>query len=64
LNEEDAKHLIANGVCVTEQYAMYSRSDQVVLESESTFAPGKAANAGGVAARIRDDSKLYSIELD
>jgi glutamate dehydrogenase/leucine dehydrogenase len=26
---------------------MYSRSDQVVLESESTFAPGKAANAGG-----------------
>jgi glutamate dehydrogenase (NADP+) len=25
---------------------MYSRSDQVVLESESTFAPGKAANAG------------------
>jgi glutamate dehydrogenase (NADP+) len=29
---------------------MYSRSDQVVLESESTFAPGKAANAGGVAA--------------
>jgi glutamate dehydrogenase (NADP+) len=39
LNEEDAKHLIANGVmCVTEAAnAMYSRSDQVVLESESTL---------------------------
>jgi glutamate dehydrogenase (NADP+) len=49
LNEEDAKHLIANGV-MCNGGAMYSRSDQVVLESESTFAPGKAANAGGVAA--------------
>jgi glutamate dehydrogenase (NADP+) len=29
-----------------------SRSDQVVLESESTFAPGKAANAGGVASGL------------
>jgi glutamate dehydrogenase (NADP+) len=28
---------------------MYSRSDQVVLESESTFAPGKAANAGAAS---------------
>jgi glutamate dehydrogenase (NADP+) len=31
---------------------MYSRSDQVVLESESTFAPGKAANAGGRASGL------------
>jgi hypothetical protein len=39
LNEEDAKHLIANGVMCNggSKYAMYSRSDQVVLESESTF---------------------------
>jgi glutamate dehydrogenase (NADP+) len=65
LNEEDAKHLIANGVMCNggSKYAMYSRSDQVVLE-KSTFAPGKAANAGGVAASGLEISKLYSIELD
>jgi glutamate dehydrogenase/leucine dehydrogenase len=35
-------------MCVTEAAICHvPRSDQVVLESESTFAPGKAANAGG-----------------
>jgi glutamate dehydrogenase (NADP+) len=37
-------------MCVTEAANMPCTLDQVVLESESTFAPGKAANAGGVAA--------------
>jgi glutamate dehydrogenase/leucine dehydrogenase len=37
--------MLANGVW--RQQIWYSRSDQVV---QRTFAPGKAANAGGVAA--------------
>jgi glutamate dehydrogenase (NADP+) len=53
LNEEDAKHLIANGViCVTEAANMPCTLEAIrlFLENKVLFAPGKAANAGGVAA--------------
>ena len=53
LNEEDAKKLIANGViCVTEAANMPSTLDAIkeFLNAKVLFAPGKAANAGGVAA--------------
>ncbi|MCL9808262.1 NADP-specific glutamate dehydrogenase [Flavobacterium luminosum] len=53
LNEEDAKKLIANGVmCVTEAANMPSTLEAIkqFLDAKVLFAPGKAANAGGVAA--------------
>lgn len=53
LNEEDAKQLVANGVfCVTEAANMPCTLEaiKVFLEAKILFAPGKAANAGGVAA--------------
>ena len=53
LNEEDAKHLIANGViCVTEAANMPCTLEAIklFLKAKVLFAPGKAANAGGVAA--------------
>lgn len=53
LNEEDAKHLIANGVfCVTEAANMPCTLEAIklFLDAKILFAPGKAANAGGVAA--------------
>ena len=53
LNGEDAKKLIENGVlCVTEAANMPSTLDAIklFLENKVLFAPGKAANAGGVAA--------------
>lgn len=53
LNEEDAKKLIANGVmCVTEAANMPCTLDAIkqFLDAKVLFAPGKAANAGGVAA--------------
>lgn len=53
LNGEDAKKLIDNGVlCVTEAANMPSTLDAIklFLDSKVLFAPGKAANAGGVAA--------------
>ena len=53
LNEEDAIKLIANGVmCVTEAANMPCTLDAIkhFLEAKVLFAPGKAANAGGVAA--------------
>ncbi|RED24657.1 glutamate dehydrogenase (NADP+) [Flavobacterium cutihirudinis] len=53
LNGEDAKKLIENGVlCVTEAANMPSTLDAIklFLDSKVLFAPGKAANAGGVAA--------------
>ena len=53
LNEEDAKHLIANGViCVTEAANMPCTLEAIklFLNAKVLFAPGKAANAGGVAA--------------
>lgn len=52
LNEEDAKHLIDNGcMCVCEGANMPSTPEAVGLfhDKEILFAPGKAANAGGVA---------------
>ncbi|MBF7091075.1 NADP-specific glutamate dehydrogenase [Flavobacterium sp. ALJ2] len=53
LNEEDAKKLIANGVlCVTEAANMPCTLDAIkqFVGKKVLFAPGKAANAGGVAA--------------
>ena len=53
LTEEDAKKLIANGViCITEAANMPCTLDAIkqFLDSKILFAPGKAANAGGVAA--------------
>jgi glutamate dehydrogenase (NADP+) len=53
LNEDDAKKLIANGVmCVTEAANMPCTLDAIkqFLDAKVLFAPGKAANAGGVAA--------------
>ena len=53
LNESDAMKLIANGVlCVTEAANMPCTLDAIkqFLDAKVLFAPGKAANAGGVAA--------------
>lgn len=53
LNEQDAIQLINNGVmCVTEAANMPSTLDAIkqFLNAKVLFAPGKAANAGGVAA--------------
>ncbi|MFD2908450.1 NADP-specific glutamate dehydrogenase [Flavobacterium ardleyense] len=53
LYEDDAKQLIANGVsCVTEAANMPCTLEAIklFLDSKILFAPGKAANAGGVAA--------------
>jgi glutamate dehydrogenase (NADP+) len=52
LNEEDAKQLVANGcICVAEGANMPSTAEaiSVFLNAKILFAPGKAANAGGVA---------------
>jgi glutamate dehydrogenase (NADP+) len=53
LNEEDALNLVKNGViCVTEAANMPCTLEaiKVFLNAKVLFAPGKAANAGGVAA--------------
>ncbi|RZJ56220.1 MAG: NADP-specific glutamate dehydrogenase [Flavobacterium sp.] len=53
LNGDDAQKLIDNGVlCVTEAANMPSTLDAIklFLDKKVLFAPGKAANAGGVAA--------------
>lgn len=53
LHEDDAKKLIANGViCVTEAANMPCTLEAIkqFLDAKVLFAPGKAANAGGVAA--------------
>lgn len=53
LTEADAMKLIANGVlCVTEAANMPCTLDAIkqFLDAKVLFAPGKAANAGGVAA--------------
>ena len=53
LNGKDAQKLIDNGVlCVTEAANMPSTLDAIklFLDNKVLFAPGKAANAGGVAA--------------
>ncbi len=52
LGKEDAKALIANGcMCVTEGANMPCTPEavEIFLENKILFAPGKAANAGGVA---------------
>ena len=52
LNEEDAKKLVENGcICVTEGANMPCTPEAVTIiqENKILFAPGKAANAGGVA---------------
>jgi glutamate dehydrogenase/leucine dehydrogenase len=36
----------------------------IVFKQKLLFAPGKAANAGGVNFRIRNVSKFIAIELD
>jgi glutamate dehydrogenase (NADP+) len=52
LNADDAKKLIENGcMCVCEAANMPCTPDaiEILLEHKILFAPGKAANAGGVA---------------
>jgi len=52
LGKEDAKALVANGcMCVTEGANMPCTPEavEIFLENKILFAPGKAANAGGVA---------------
>ncbi len=52
INEEDARHLLANGVtCVVEGANMPCTNEAIktFLDAGILFAPGKAANAGGVA---------------
>lgn len=52
LNEDDAKTLVKNGcICVAEGANMPSTLEavDVFLDARILFAPGKAANAGGVA---------------
>ena len=52
LELQDAKNLVKNGcVCVVEGANMPTSPDavEVLLENKVLFAPGKAANAGGVA---------------
>jgi glutamate dehydrogenase (NADP+) len=52
LNGEDAKQLLANGVYVVAEGANMPCEPEAVaqfLEQQILFAPGKAANAGGVA---------------
>ncbi len=52
LEESDAKALVANGcICVAEGANMPSTAEaiKVFLDAKISFAPGKAANAGGVA---------------
>jgi len=53
LNAEDARKLVDNGVlCVTEAANMPCTLDaiKIFLENKVLFSPGKASNAGGVAA--------------
>lgn len=52
LNEKDAKNLIKNGVYVVAEGANMPSTPEAVelfIENKVLFAPGKAANAGGVA---------------
>ena len=52
LNREDAENLVKNGcLCVTEGANMPSTPEaiEVFLKNKILFAPGKAANAGGVS---------------
>jgi glutamate dehydrogenase (NADP+) len=52
LNEEDARNLVANGcTCVCEGANMPCTPEaiEILQENKILFAPGKAANAGGVA---------------
>ena len=65
LNEEDAKQLVANGCqMVVETSNMGCTAEAVkYLNSHITFAPGKAANAGGVAVsglEMSQNSMRYS----
>jgi len=82
LNGEDAKKLVSNGcICVAEGANMPStpKAINVFLKNKILYAPGKAANAGGVATsglemtqnsmRIKwtseeVDSKLHSIMIN
>ncbi|EHG24670.1 NAD-specific glutamate dehydrogenase [Alloprevotella rava F0323] len=52
LNENDAKHLVANGVkCIAEVSNMGCTTEAIdyFIEKKTPFAPGKAVNSGGVA---------------
>jgi glutamate dehydrogenase (NADP+) len=65
LNEEEAKTLVANGcICVAEGANITMPDAVIVFQAKLLFAPGKAANAGGVATGIRNVSKFIAIELD
>ncbi|MBE0677824.1 MAG: NADP-specific glutamate dehydrogenase [Bacteroidales bacterium] len=82
LNKEDAEHLVANGaICVCEGANMPCTPEavEVIQKAKLLFAPGKAANAGGVAtsglemtqnsmklnwSREEVDQKLHSIMVN
>ena len=66
INKDDAEHLIANGVmAVSEGANMPCRPEAIDLfhENKILFAPGKAANAGGVSVsglEMSQNSERYS----
>lgn len=82
LHKEDAEKLVANGcICVCEGANMPSTPEaiEVIQKAKLLFAPGKAANAGGVAtsglemtqnsmklnwSREEVDQKLHSIMIN
>ncbi len=82
LGKEDAQHLVANGtICVCEGANMPCTPEaiEVIQTAKLLFAPGKAANAGGVAtsglemtqnsmklnwSREEVDQKLHSIMVN
>ena len=52
INDKDAQHLVDNGVKLVSEGANMPTTPEgidVLLNSETLYAPGKAANAGGVA---------------
>ena len=64
LTLEDAKQLVANGclaVCEGANMPTTLKATQYLQNNDVIFAPGKAANAGGVATSALEMSKLKDI---
>ena len=68
LTLEDAKQLVANGcIAVSEGANMPSTPEaiKVFQDAKILYAPGKAANAGGVSVSgLETDSELHQVELE
>ena len=60
LDLEDAKHLVSNGIFLVAEGANMpctAEAEQYFLNNKILFAPGKAANAGGVAVSLLEMSQ-------